>query len=212
MGIGKEQLAELAGPGGLVLPDPRHLHPQHSPQHPYCPHQHSSPPAAAGSPLSGGASPELAGPAAGGSGAAAAAAPTTAGNGNDGGGGGGAEDLVIPYALRQLFGCVEAAKGARAFTLMVSFVEVYMVRAGKRAGQGGGGRQAMVRAGERGGQGGAGQGGDGGKVWCCCARRRWQVGSHSPTCMLTVCYFDCDCISTSPSPRKTAFPPAGKVL
>ncbi|GLC73262.1 hypothetical protein PLESTF_001353600 [Pleodorina starrii] len=35
-------------------------------------------------------------------------------------------DLVIPYALRQLFANVEAARGKRTFTLLVSFVEVYM--------------------------------------------------------------------------------------
>jgi hypothetical protein len=36
-------------------------------------------------------------------------------------------DLVIPFALRQLFANVEAARGRRIFTLLVSFVEVYMV-------------------------------------------------------------------------------------
>ncbi|KXZ56305.1 hypothetical protein GPECTOR_1g269 [Gonium pectorale] len=37
-----------------------------------------------------------------------------------------AADSVIPYALRQLFQNMEAARGRRVFTMHISFVEVYM--------------------------------------------------------------------------------------
>lgn len=41
--------------------------------------------------------------------------------------GGGSGDLVIPYAVQQLFQAIGASRD-RTYTVCVSFVEVYMVR------------------------------------------------------------------------------------